>query len=126
MESGEWIALGGVAFTLIASIVAVAVRFAKVETKQESLAERLSHAITVPELEQRIDAVEQRVKEDREKNVEQHKELYEFRREIEPQMAEILQQLISIVSTQNRILDDIEETKRIVRDLPSIDRRAPK
>jgi septal ring factor EnvC (AmiA/AmiB activator) len=125
MEAGEWIAFGGLAFTLVAAIVAVAVRFAKVETKQEAMAEGLSHAVTVPELVQRVDSVEQRLKEDRDKNTEQHKELYEFRREIEPQMAEILQQLINIVSTQNRILDDIEETKRIVRDLPSLDRRKP-
>jgi hypothetical protein len=124
MGSGEWIALGGLAFTLIAAIVTVSVRFARVETKQEALADGLAHAVTIPELVQRVDAVEQRVKEDREKNVEQHKELYEFRREIEPQMAEILQQIINLVATQNRILDDVGETKRLIRDLPSLDRRA--
>jgi len=55
--------------------------------------------------------LEERAKEDRDKNSTQHEDFYDFRRETEPLLAEINQQLTSIISTQERILDEIGRTK---------------
>ena len=55
--------------------------------------------------------LEERAKEDREKNSVQHEDFYDFRRETEPLIAEINQQLTNIISTQERILDEIGRTR---------------
>ena len=92
MNTEEWLVFGGLAFTVFGGVFAGLSRFVKIEA--------------------RVEASEKRAEEERLKNSEQHKEFYDFRRETEPVLAEILSQLSNIVSTQARILDKIDSMDR--------------
>jgi uncharacterized membrane protein YhiD involved in acid resistance len=109
MSPEAWIGFATLAVTLVLAIVAVVARFIRVETRLES--HEHAELDEIPMITTRLEALDERLREDRLKNTEQHKDFYDFRRETEPVLAEILQQLTTLAATTIRMeskIDDIE------------------
>jgi hypothetical protein len=95
MSTEAWLVFGGLALTVFGGFLTGFGRFIRIEAK--------------------VDAGEKRAEEERLKNTEQHKEFYEFRRETEPVLAEILQQLTGLAATQNRMESKIDDIERRIK-----------